>query len=100
MSSKTSRAHTKGNDPQSSRQTADFKSPDVGAKPDRVLNREQLLRQAVALWLRWNETYEQVTMQAFQARHDQRKLEAIMDEMDSIRRQAIAVSEKALAESP
>lgn len=60
----------------------------------------QELRQAIALWLRWNAAYEQVTMQAYQARHDQRKLEAIMDEMDSVRRQAVAASEKAIGQSP
>jgi hypothetical protein len=60
----------------------------------------QELQRAIALWLRWNEAYEQVTMQAYQARHDQRKLEAIMDEMDSVRRQAVAASKKAISKSP
>jgi hypothetical protein len=95
MPPKMSRPKTKGDDPRGSRKSSDF-----GGQADRALDAEQQLRQAVALWLRWNETYEQVTMQAFQARHDQRKLEAIMDEMDSIRRQAIATSEKALSKSP
>jgi len=76
----------------------------AGAQGDTLaesrLDSIQELRQAVALWLRWNEAYEQVTMQAYQARHDQRKLEASMDEMDSVRRQAVAASEKAIAKSP
>ena len=76
----------------------------AGAQGDTLaesrLDSIQELRQAVALWLRWNEAYEQVTMQAYQARHDQRKLEAIMDEMDSVRKQAVAASEKAIAKSP
>ena len=92
MPPKTSRPHTKRDGPEGGP-----KSQDLAAKSGALPNQEQLLRQAVALWLRWNEAYEQVTAEAFQSRHDQRKLEAMMDEMDSVRRQAIDLSKKAIS---
>ena len=102
MSPKTSRPKTKGDDVRRSRLPL---PPEPEAVADGALHREQFnqeqrLRQAVALWLQWNEAYEQVTIEAFEARHDQRKLEAIMDDMDSVRRQAIAASKEALSQSP
>ena len=52
--------------------------------------------EALALWLRWNEAYEQTTARMFQARHDPKKLKDLMDHMDQLRGQAIALSRQLL----
>lgn len=52
--------------------------------------------EALHLWLRWNSAYEHVTEEMFHAGQDQRKMEALMDEMDQLRRQAIDLSRSVL----
>ncbi|MBI2827571.1 MAG: hypothetical protein HYX69_23090 [Planctomycetia bacterium] len=49
-------------------------------------------KEALELWLQWNEAYETVTAAAFKKGFDQRQLEAAMDQMDRIRARAIALS--------
>lgn len=51
-------------------------------------------QEAVMLWLSWNSTYEKLTAKMFRAGTDQQKLEALMDEMDLLRKQAISLSEE------
>ncbi len=90
MPSRTSPTQSKRDDSQGSR-----RAPEPSVKEASAQTADQLLRQAVALWLQWNEAYEQATARAFQAGGDQRKLEAIMDEMDAVRRKAIQASREA-----
>ena len=51
-------------------------------------------QEAVMLWLSWNSTYEKLTAKMCRAGTDQAKLEALMDEMDQLRTQAITLSEE------
>ncbi len=52
--------------------------------------------EALRFWMRWNDAYERVTSCMFDARHDQRKLEDMMDQMDQLRRRAIELSQRLL----
>jgi hypothetical protein len=56
-------------------------------------------KEALELWLRWNECYEHVSAEAFAAGGDQRCLEDLMDEMDRVRQQALDLSRRLLAGS-
>ena len=66
------------------------------ASPDEVV--EPLAvpdwQQALMLWLSWNSTYEKVTARMCKPGQDKDKLEAMMDEMDQLRRRAIDISEQ------
>lgn len=53
-------------------------------------------REALVLWLRWNQAYEHVTEQMFQAGQDPARLQEMMDRMDDLRREAIAQSQQLL----
>jgi hypothetical protein len=53
-------------------------------------------RDALVLWLRWNEAYERVTANMFCSGDDRRQLEALMDQMDQLRRRAIKLSHELL----
>ena len=52
---------------------------------------------ALMLWLSWNRNYEKVTARMYKQGQDPAKLEALMDEMDDFRRQAIKMSEELIA---
>lgn len=56
-------------------------------------------REALELWLAWNEAYETTTAQLYQAGGDPQTLEATMDQMDALRRQASELSRRLLGES-
>jgi len=53
-------------------------------------------REALVLWLRWNQAYEHVTEQMFQAGQNPAQLQDIMDQMDDLRREAVAQSQQLL----
>lgn len=53
-------------------------------------------REALVLWLRWNQAYEHVTEQMFQAAQDPARLQQLMDQMDDLRREAVAQSQQLL----
>jgi len=53
---------------------------------------EARCREALVLWLRWNESYEHVTEVMCQPGKSQEQLERHMDQMDALRRQAVAIS--------
>jgi hypothetical protein len=53
-------------------------------------------REAVGLWLRWNEAYEHVTGQMYQQGSQLNELEALMDQMDALRRRAVELSHQLL----
>ncbi len=53
-------------------------------------------REALLLWLRWNDAYEHVTSVMCQPGQSQDQLESLMDEMDGLRREAIAKSQELL----
>lgn len=53
---------------------------------------ELRFREALVLWLRWNEAFEKATTHLFAAGQSAEKLEDFMDSMDQLRREAISVS--------
>lgn len=53
-------------------------------------------REALVLWLRWNQAYEHVTERMFQAGHNPAQLQEMMDQMDDLRREAVAQSQQLL----
>jgi small-conductance mechanosensitive channel len=53
-------------------------------------------RQAVLLWMRWNDAYERVTEAMFQAGSDQQRVQDLADQLDKLRATAIAQSHKLL----
>jgi hypothetical protein len=53
-------------------------------------------REALRLWLRWNEAYEHVTSVMCQEAQRQEQLQLLMDRMDQLRREAIAISQELL----
>jgi len=63
------------------------------------ISEQQSWKEALELWLRWNDCYEHVTAAAFAAEGDQQRLEDLMDEMDQVRQQALDLSRRLLADS-
>jgi hypothetical protein len=57
---------------------------------------ERRFREALALWLRWNEAYELATAQMFAPCQSAEKIEAFMDTMDELRQKAISLSHQLL----
>lgn len=53
-------------------------------------------REALVMWLRWNQAYEHVTERMFQAGHNPAQLQELMDQMDDLRREAVAQSQQLL----
>lgn len=51
---------------------------------------------ALRLWLDWNEAYERLTARMFQAAGDFARMEALADEIDQFRQQAVAASRELL----
>ena len=79
-------------------ETAGICAPSLPVAP-RSISIPQAWKEALELWLRWNHCYEHVTAEAFAASGDQRRLEDLMDEMDQVRRQALALTARLLADS-
>lgn len=53
-------------------------------------------REALLLWLRWNQAYEHITERMFQPGHSSAQLQEMMDQMDDLRREAIEQSQQLL----
>ena len=53
---------------------------------------EVRFREALVLWLRWNEAYEKATNHLFAAGQSPEKIEDYMDSMDQLRHEAISLS--------
>ncbi len=56
-------------------------------------------RDAVRMWLQWNEAYETATGRIFEKRSDPQAMQDEMDRMDQLRRQAITFSQELLEHS-
>ena len=61
-----------------------------------IATSELRFREALVLWLRWNEAYEQATAHMFASGQSAEKIEAFMDNMDQLRSQAISLSHELL----
>lgn len=53
-------------------------------------------QEALRRWLQWNEAYERLTERMFQVKEDRMCLEALADQLDDLRQQALAASRAAL----
>jgi hypothetical protein len=53
-------------------------------------------REALVLWLRWNRAYEQLTARMFNSHRDPDQLQAILDDADQLRSEAMARSHELL----
>lgn len=62
--------------------------PGVSTVPDDALR----YRDVLALWLRWNQTYERVTELMFSQGSEAAQLESLMDQVDALRNEAISRS--------
>lgn len=54
------------------------------------------MRDALRHWLDWNQAYEQLTARMFQASADPERLEALAEQVDRLRRRAVAASRQAV----
>lgn len=77
--------------PQAKKSAAGLATADEGISDSQLRWRE-----ALVLWLRWNQVYERVTEQMFAIGDDPARLQTLMDEADGLRRQAIALSQELL----
>ena len=50
-------------------------------------------REALKLWLRWNQAHVQITQTLFEDGKPSQRLEDVMDQLESMRKQAVAISE-------
>ena len=50
-------------------------------------------REALQLWLQWNQAHEQITQTLFENGKPSQKLEDVMDHLDRMRKQAVTLSE-------
>ncbi len=50
-------------------------------------------REALKLWLRWNQAHVQITQTLFEDGKPSQKLEDVMDQLEGMRKQAVALSE-------
>ena len=48
---------------------------------------------ALSMWLEWSSTYEDIVSRMFHDGEDPQQLEALMDEMDQLRHEAVELSE-------
>jgi len=53
-------------------------------------------QEVLDVWLRWNQGYETLTERMYQARHDPARVEALAEELDRLRHQAVAMSRQLL----
>lgn len=57
---------------------------------------EMDLREALVLWLRWNEAYERVTERLYDGQFGSEQTETVLDEVESLRREAVRLSQELL----
>ncbi|MCE9557259.1 MAG: hypothetical protein K8T91_28255 [Planctomycetes bacterium] len=56
-------------------------------------------KEAVMLWLSWNSTQEKLTAKMCKPGQDQKKIEGLLDEADTLRDRAIELSEKLIRQA-
>ena len=60
---------------------------------EHVVDASNAWREALQLWLRWNQAHDQITRALFEGGKPSQRLEDVMDQLDSMRKQAVALSE-------
>ena len=66
------------------------------ARESPMTDRELRCRDALALWLRWNEAYSRATELMFAGDQSPEQIELLMDQMDQLRQEAARVSRELL----
>lgn len=66
----------------------------VGFDDDRLAK----CREALSLWLAWNDRYLQLAATMYAQGQDQRRIEQLGDELDELRQRALEASKSLLAE--
>ena len=64
---------------------------------DTVTDPANAWREALRLWLRWNQAHDQITRTLFEDGKPSQKLEDVMDQLDSMRKQAVTLSEELIS---
>ena len=64
---------------------------------DTVTDAANAWREALRLWLRWNQAHDQITRTLFEDGKPSQKLEDVMDQLDSMRKQAVTLSEELIS---
>ena len=58
--------------------------------------RQAKAEEALAMWLRWNSVYEQVTAAMFEQRSNLQQLHEMLDLADDVRRKAVRLTQELL----
>ncbi|HVA48499.1 MAG TPA: hypothetical protein VNH11_19195 [Pirellulales bacterium] len=53
-------------------------------------------REALLLWLRWHAEQQQITESLYRHRHRPAQMESLLDRLDALRDEAVALSQEAL----
>ena len=53
-------------------------------------------REVLQMWLRWNDASRHVTERMFKERENPEKLQALLDDLDRLRREAVTASQQLL----
>lgn len=61
-----------------------------------MLDTNRRCHEILLLWLRWNEEQQRLTETLFEQREQPEKLEALLDRVDELRREAVANSQQLL----
>jgi hypothetical protein len=60
--------------------------------------RQAKAEEALAMWLRWNSVYEQVTAAMFEQRSNLQQLHEMLDLADEVRRNAVSLTQELLGQ--
>ena len=63
------------------------------AEYESVSDHTKAFRDALTLWLQWNQAHEQITRALFDSGKPDQQLEDLMDQLDRMRKQAVKLSE-------
>jgi len=63
---------------------------------DSTTSFEVRCREVLAMWLRWDEASQQITERMFNERSNPDKLQALLDDLDRLRREAVTASQQLL----
>ena len=70
--------------------------PEVGLDPSTSDASGVRVKEALALWLKWNDVFEKATAAMFERRLNLQQLHDSMDQADELRRKAVQLSQELL----
>lgn len=62
-----------------------------------MLDADRRCQEALALWLRWNSENQKLSESLYQARERPDQIEELLDGLDSLRSEAVAISQEVLS---